>query len=80
MASNLTAAILSALIPGLGQFYKGHFWRGVVVLLLSWTIIVYLIGIVDAYMLDSGIKGVNVITRNNNVIHVDVPKVEVEKE
>jgi len=31
MASPLLAAILSFFIPGLGQFYAGHFFRGVFV-------------------------------------------------
>lgn len=66
MAGNLTAAILSAIIPGLGQFYKGHALRGLVFFLFFWTGIVYLIGILDAYFLDSGHVTVNVV--NNQVV------------
>ena len=80
MASNITAAVLSALVPGLGQFYKGHLLRGLFFLLFFWTVIVYVIGIVDAYLLDSHIHGVNVISNNNNVIQVTMPKVEVVKD
>ncbi len=29
-----TAAVLSAVIPGIGQFYNGDFWRGI-----SWLIV-----------------------------------------
>lgn len=53
MAGNLTAMILSALIPGVGQIYKGHFWRGIFFMLTWWTVILYLVGVVDAYLLDS---------------------------
>jgi TM2 domain-containing membrane protein YozV len=29
------AAVLSALIPGIGQFYNGDFWRGIFWLILT---------------------------------------------
>ncbi|MCL2141816.1 MAG: hypothetical protein FWH46_02905 [Methanimicrococcus sp.] len=66
MASPLLAAIFSFFIPGLGQFYAGHFFRGVLVFIgaailgaLSLaTIILAIVGfiywiwnIVDAYQL-----------------------------
>jgi len=35
MKSPGTAAVLSALIPGLGQLYNGTFWRGIVWLVLT---------------------------------------------
>jgi len=35
MASPILAAILSFFIPGLGQFYAGHFLRGVGVFVIS---------------------------------------------
>jgi TM2 domain-containing membrane protein YozV len=53
MASNILAAVLTALVPGLGQFYKGHFWRGLLFFLTWWTVVMYIVGIVDAYMLDN---------------------------
>ena len=30
-----TAAVLSAIVPGLGQFYNGTFWRGVFWLIVT---------------------------------------------
>ena len=30
-----TAAVLSALIPGIGQFYNGDFWRGIFWLIVT---------------------------------------------
>jgi TM2 domain-containing membrane protein YozV len=35
MASPLLAAIFSFFIPGLGQFYAGHFLRGILVFIMS---------------------------------------------
>jgi len=35
MASSILAAILSFFIPGLGQFYSGHFLRGVLIFIIS---------------------------------------------
>ena len=29
------AAVLSLIIPGLGQFYNGHFWRGIFWLIVT---------------------------------------------
>jgi len=43
------AAIMSAVLPGLGQWYNGHFFKGIFVFLFSWMIIPYFIGIGDAY-------------------------------
>lgn len=53
MADPLLAAVLSFVVPGLGQVYNGRFLRGAAVFLLSWTVIVYLWGIYDAYRLAS---------------------------
>lgn len=52
MVGNLTAAIASAIIPGLGQILKGHVLRGLIFLLFFWTGIMFVIGVIDAYMLD----------------------------
>ena len=35
MASSILAAILSFFIPGLGQFYSGHFLRGLLIFIIS---------------------------------------------
>ncbi len=29
------AAVLSLMIPGVGQFYNGHFWRGIFWLIVT---------------------------------------------
>ena len=34
---NLVAAILSSVVPGLGQFYKGHLWKGGGVILIAFA-------------------------------------------
>jgi TM2 domain-containing membrane protein YozV len=74
MAGNLTAAFLSAIIPGLGQIYKGHFLRGLVFLLFFWTGIMYLLGILDAYLLDGG-----KIIINNTVITPPTVRIETKE-
>lgn len=38
MANPILAAILSIVIPGLGQFYDGHFLRGVGVAVIFWLL------------------------------------------
>ena len=43
------AALLSAVFPGLGQWYNGQYLRGLLVLLTCWMILPYLWGIVDAW-------------------------------
>lgn len=43
------AALMSFIVPGLGQFYNGHFGKGFLFLITSWMIIPYFISIVDAY-------------------------------
>lgn len=43
-----TAAVLSALVPGIGQIYNGTFWRGLFWLIitpgLGWGPVVFLVG------------------------------------
>ncbi|MBP7216992.1 MAG: hypothetical protein KBA46_06900 [Candidatus Omnitrophica bacterium] len=43
------AAILSFIIPGLGQFYNGQIAKGMVIFLFGWLVIPWILGIVDAY-------------------------------
>ncbi|HOY09191.1 MAG TPA: DUF5683 domain-containing protein [Candidatus Omnitrophota bacterium] len=43
------AALLSALLPGMGQFYNGQFLKGLIILLTSITILPWFYGIYDAY-------------------------------
>lgn len=43
------AALLSAVFPGLGQFYNGHIFKGIFVLIFSWMVVPYFLGIGDAY-------------------------------
>lgn len=45
----LLATVLSTVLPGGGQFYNGHFLKGLLVLVTSPFVIPWLIGIVDAY-------------------------------
>ncbi len=40
-ASNVIAAVLSAIIPGLGQIYKGHYGSGVLWLLMGMPLAVW---------------------------------------
>jgi len=44
-------ALLSLLIPGLGQMIQGRVLRGVLILVFSWTLVVPLWGIYDSYKL-----------------------------
>lgn len=48
------AALLSALFPGMGQFYNGQFLKGLLILLTSMTILPWLYGIYDAYQSAQG--------------------------
>lgn len=45
----LLATVLSAVFPGGGQVYNGHFLKGLLVLVTSPFVIPWLIGIVDAF-------------------------------
>jgi len=55
-----TAAFLSLLVPGLGQFYAGRLWRGVLIFLLTALVglltmglalpLMWIVAVVDAYM------------------------------
>jgi len=63
MASPILAAILSFLIPGVGQFYAGHMFRGIGVFILaaivaifslfSGSLIIAVVAAIDAYSLAS---------------------------
>jgi TM2 domain-containing membrane protein YozV/type II secretory pathway pseudopilin PulG len=47
--SPVIAAVLSFVIAGSGQIYNGQVGKGILILLTSWLIIPWIIGIVDAY-------------------------------
>jgi len=61
MASPLIAAILSFLIPGLGQFYAGHLLRGIGLFILAVIVVIFtafigglliaVVAAIDAYSL-----------------------------
>jgi len=63
MASPLVAAILSFLIPGLGQFYAGHLLRGIGLFILAVIVVIFtaliggllvaVVAAIDAYFLAS---------------------------
>ena len=63
MASPILAAILSFLIPGVGQFYAGHMFRGIFLFILalivaiftlfSGSLIIAVVAAIDAYALAS---------------------------
>ena len=63
MASPILAAILSFLIPGVGQFYAGHMFRGLLLFVLaiivalftlfSGSLIIAVVAAIDAYSLAS---------------------------
>ena len=63
MASPVLAAILSFLVPGLGQFYAGHMFRGIGLFVLAvivaiftffaGTLIIAVVAAIDAYSLAS---------------------------
>lgn len=44
------AALLSAVIPGLGQIYNYQFFKGLFIFLTCWLVIPYFLGIFDAYI------------------------------
>jgi hypothetical protein len=46
----LLAGLLSAICPGLGQAYNGHFVKAVVVFLTCFLILPYFLGILDAFV------------------------------
>ena len=43
------AAVLSFIIPGVGQTYLGRIGKGILILLFSWLFIPWIYGIYDAY-------------------------------
>ncbi len=63
MASPILAAILSFIIPGAGQFYAGHMFRGIglfilasivaIFTLFSGSLIIAVVAAIDAYSLAS---------------------------
>ncbi len=63
MASPILAAILSFLIPSVGQFYAGHMFRGIglfilasivaIFTLFSGSLIIAVVAAIDAYSLAS---------------------------
>ena|SRR3990167_2147284 len=50
----ILAAVLSFIIPGLGQIYCGKIARGIVILFTAWLVIPWIYGIFDAYSLAQG--------------------------
>ena len=38
---NTVAAILSGVVPGLGQFYKGHPWEGAGIILIDFAVVMW---------------------------------------
>ncbi|MFH2000617.1 MAG: hypothetical protein ABIK28_13115 [Planctomycetota bacterium] len=44
------ASLLSAVIPGMGQWYNCQFIKGLLVFFFSWLVIPYFLGIFDAYL------------------------------
>lgn len=49
LRSPVLAAILSFIIAGLGQFYNGQVAKGLLIFFTFWTIIPWILGIIDAY-------------------------------
>ena len=50
------AALLSALFPGMGQFYNGQFLKGLLIMLTSIAVLPWLYGIYDAYRSAEGMN------------------------
>jgi len=46
--SPLLAAVLSMVVPGLGQVYNGRLAKGVLVFLTAWLVLPWIFGVVDA--------------------------------
>ncbi len=46
----VVAAVLSVLLPGLGQVFNKQLGKGLVVFVLSFLVIPYLYGVIDAYV------------------------------
>ena len=47
--SPVLAALLSLLLPGLGQLYNGEVWKGLFFLLASVFVIPWVIAVIEAY-------------------------------
>jgi len=60
-----TAAILSAIVPGAGQFYNGTFWRGIVWLLITPGFWIFTAGLLGwPFHIVSAITAYNYAKRN----------------
>ena len=46
----LLATLLSVIFPGAGQVYNREFVKGLLVLVTSWLVLPYFLGIIDAYL------------------------------
>lgn len=46
----LLATLLSVIFPGAGQVYNREFIKGLLVLMTSWLVLPYFLGILDAYL------------------------------
>ncbi|MBU2101982.1 MAG: hypothetical protein KKF80_01150 [Candidatus Omnitrophica bacterium] len=55
------ATVLSFIIGGLGQIYNGQIAKGIVLLLTSWLVIPWVIGIFDAYHVASKIRSGEIV-------------------
>ena len=54
--SPAVSVILAVLLPGVGQFYNGQFWKGVLIGLTSVLIVPWIWGIYDAYTVTEAIN------------------------
>lgn len=62
--SPVLAAILSFVIAGSGQIYNGQVGKGILILLTSWLIIPWIIGIVDAFRVANLINQGKIMTKS----------------
>jgi TM2 domain-containing membrane protein YozV len=46
----ILAALLSTVLPGAGQVYNHQFLKGILILVTSWLVIPYFVGIIDAFI------------------------------
>ena len=46
----ILAALLSTVFPGAGQVYNHQFLKGILILVTSWLVIPYFVGIIDAFI------------------------------
>lgn len=45
-----TAAFLSLVVPGAGQVFNGHFFRGFIILGTFWMVVPWIFGVIDAWV------------------------------